>query len=155
MTRLYGRAEGRSRAYGAVKHRPEIKMSLVSGLSTCGLVGAYEFEGYLDKHTFYYYLKDILFPELKKGQILIMDNLSSHKNELVDELASEKGIKIIYFPAYSPDLNPIEKYWSIFKSYLRKWGGRTKNQVQLYMTKAIELIEKMPMINLFKDCWNM
>ena len=116
---LYGRAVGKNRAYGSVKHRPEIKFSLISGLSINGLVAPYEFDGYLNTHTFYYYMKDIMLPELKTGQVLVMDNLSSHKGECITELLNEKGIKVIYLPSYSPDLNPIEKYWSIMKSYLK------------------------------------
>ena len=152
MTMLYGRAVGKNRAYGSVKHRPEIKLSLISGLSINGLVAPYEFDGYLNKHIFYHYLKDIMLPELKAGQVLIMDNLSSHKGECIDELLNDKGIKIIYLPSYSPDLNPIEKYWSILKSYLRKWEGRTKEAVQEYITKAIQIIDNTPLINIFKDC---
>ena len=81
MIRLYGRAEGKNRVYDCVKHKPEIKMTLLSGLSINGLVAPFEFEGYLDMHTFYYYLKDIMLPELKVGQVLVMDNLSSHKGK--------------------------------------------------------------------------
>jgi transposase len=155
MIRLYGRAEGKNRVYDKVKHKAEIKLTLISGLSINGLVSPYEFDGYLDQHIFYYYLKDFLLPEMKKGQVLLLDNLSSHKGELIENILSEKGIKVIYFPAYSPNLNPIEKYWSILKSYLRKWCGRTKKEVQENLTKAIKIIEQSCIINLFKSSWNM
>ena len=130
-------------------------MTLLSGLSINGLVAPFEFEGYLNTHTFYYYLKDIILPELKVGQVIVMDNLSSHKGEIIQELLTEKGIKVIYLPSYSPDLNPIEMYWSIIKSYLKKWAGRTKQQVQLYLTNAISIIEKTSIINLFNHSWNL
>jgi transposase len=155
MIRLYGRAEGKNRVYDKVKHKAEIKLTLISGLSIDGLVAPYEFDGYLDQHIFYYYLKKFLLPEMKKGQVLLLDNLSSHKGELIENLLIEKEIKVIYFPAYSPNLNPIEKYWSILKSYLRKWSGRTKKEVQENLTKAIKIIEQSCLINLFKSSWNM
>lgn len=155
MIRLYGRAECKNRVYDKVKHKAEIKLTLISGLSINGLVSPYEFEGYLDQHIFYYYLKDFLIPEMKAGQVLLLDNLSSHKGEIIENLLIEKGIKVIYYPAYCPNLNPIEKYWSILKSYLRKWCGRTKEEVQINLTKAIKIIEHTCFINLFKSSWNM
>ncbi len=155
MVRLYGRGEGKSRVYDKVKPKPEIKLTIISGLSIEGLIAPYEFEGYLDQHIFYYYLKDFMLPAMKKGQVLLLDNLSSHKGEIIKNLFEESGIKVIYFPSYSPDLNPIEKYWSIIKSYLRKWAGRTKKQVQENLTKAIKIIEPDSLINIFKSCWDL
>ena len=116
MTRLYSRSYGKNRVYDCVKDKPELKMTLISALSINGLVAPFEFEGYLNTHTFYYYLKDILIPYSKPGQVLVMDNLSSHKSEIIQELLEENNIKVIYLPAYSPTLNPIEMCWSVVKS---------------------------------------
>lgn len=155
MLRLYGRAEGKNRVYDKVKNKANIKLTLISGLSINGLIAPYEFDGYLDQNIFYYYLKEFLIPEMKSGQVLLLDNLSSHKGYLIESLLIEKDIKLIYYPAYSPNLNPIEKYWSILKSYLRKWCGRTKREVQENLTKAIKLIEQTSIISLFKNSWSM
>ena len=155
MTRLYGRSYGKNRVYDCVKDKPELKMTLISALSINGLVAPFEFEGYLNTHTFYYYLKDIFIPCFKPGQVLVMDNLSSHKSEIIQELLQENNIKVIYLPSYSPTLNPIEMCWSVIKSYLRKFMPRTKVNLQLSLSKAVSILENLNLSLFFRHCWNL
>jgi transposase len=79
-----------------------------------------EYSGYTDKVLFNYWIETQLCPVLKEGQCVVMDNASVHKSPLVNELITKAKCTLIYLPAYSPDLNPIEHCWANFKKYLRK-----------------------------------
>jgi transposase len=65
------------------------------------------------------WLKDFLIPELKPGQVVIMDNATFHKSQKSEELIKQSGCQILFLPPYSPDLNPIEKFWANFKKMVR------------------------------------
>ena len=125
MTRLYGRAfEGKR----VVDYVPDVRFQRTSILSSIRLDGSYVpmvFSGSLDGELFKTYLKEFLVTTLSSGDIVIMDNLSSHKVEGVSEIVESVGAKIIYLPPYSPDLNPIEQMWSKIKAYLRKMKARS------------------------------
>ena len=84
------------------------------------LVAPFEYEGSTDSHLFCGWFEQCLCPNLKPGDYVIMDNASFHKGEDIIEIAEKHQIKIVYLPAYSPDLNPIEKFWANFKRNLRK-----------------------------------
>ena len=75
-------------------------------------------EGSTNSRVFETYLQEVLCPTLKEGQVVVMDNLSSHKGSRVRDLIEEKGCELIYLPSYSPDFNPIEQAFSKLKSYL-------------------------------------
>jgi transposase len=97
-------------------------------------------EGSTNRIVFETYLEDVLCPTLKRGQVVVMDNLSSHKGERVRELIEGKGWELIYLPPYSPDFNPIEQAFSKLKSYLpeacalvpsrRSWSSSTKLSIR-------------------------
>lgn len=78
------------------------------------------FEGYCDTLVFNAWLEQVLLPELRPGQIVMMDNASFHKSPTTRRLIESKGCTLKYLPTYSPDLNPIEPQWAILKSRLRK-----------------------------------
>ena len=84
------------------------------------LVAPFEYRGTTDSHLFSGWFEQCLCPNLKPGDYVIMDNASFHKGEGIVEIAEKYQINIIYLPAYSPDLNPIEKFWANFKRNLRK-----------------------------------
>jgi transposase len=77
-------------------------------------------EGATDREVFEAYVERLLVPTLRRGQVVVMDNLSSHKGERVRELIEERGCELLYLPPYSPDLNPIEEAFSKVKRILRK-----------------------------------
>ena len=82
-------------------------------------------EGSTTREVFEAYLKRVLAPSLRPGQVVVMDNLSSHKGSRVRELVKERGCEILYLPPYSPDLNPIEEAFSKLKALLRAKAIRT------------------------------
>lgn len=84
------------------------------------LIAPFEYKGSTDSHLFCGWFEQCLCPNLKPGDYVIMDNALFHKGEDILEIAQRHDINIIYLPAYSPDLNPIEKFWANFKRNLRK-----------------------------------
>ena len=84
------------------------------------LIAPFEYKGSTDYHLFSGWFEQCLCPELKPGDYVIMDNASFHKGDDIIGIAKKYQINIIYLPAYSPDLNPIEKFWANFKRNLRK-----------------------------------
>ncbi len=77
------------------------------------------YKGTCDTRLFNIWLKDFLIPELKAGQVVIMDNATFHKSKETQELIKKSGCRILFLPPYSPDLNPIEKFWANFKKMVR------------------------------------
>ena len=98
----------------------------LDGSSACMAI-----EGATDTEVFRAYVAKVLCPSLRPGDLVIMDNLSPHKSEPTLELIKKAGAEPLFLPAYSPDLNPIEKMWSKLKNSLRRQEART----------AAELIE--------------
>jgi len=78
------------------------------------------YSGTANAALFLYWIDNILRPELKKGQVVIMDNCSIHKSVKVREAIESAGCRLIYLPPYSPDLNPIENYWAVMKNNIKK-----------------------------------
>ena len=82
----------------------------------------------------------VLAPQLRPRQIVVMDNLSSHKGSRVRELVEARGCELMYLPAYSPDLNPIEEAFSKLKALLRRAGGRTREALLEAMGRALDVV---------------
>ena len=82
--------------------------------------------GAADTEVFAAYVRQVLAPQLRAGDVLIMDNLSPHKNEPILRWLEQLGVQVVFLPAYSPDLNPIEKMWSKIKNFLRAAEARTE-----------------------------
>ena len=125
MVRRYGRAKNKNRVNDYAPVNTPKKTTLVSSLRLDG-TQAYEFfQGSLNGKNFLSYVKNTLIPTLKKGDIVVMDNLSCHKVKGVKEAIEEAGASVLYLPPYSPDFNPIEMMWSKIKALLRNWKTDT------------------------------
>jgi transposase len=92
-----------------------------------------------------------LVPDLRPGDIVVMDNLSSHKNKAVRQAIRAAGAKLFYLPPYSPDLNPIEQAFSKLKTLLRKENARTIAQIEKCIAKLIQLINREECLNYFQQ----
>lgn len=90
------------------------------------MLAPFECEGYTDQYLFSSWFENMLCPFLHKGDTVIMDNASFHNKYELIEIANDYGIKMVFLPAYSPDLNPIEKCWANFKRWLRKLIKKSK-----------------------------
>jgi transposase len=97
-------------------------------------------EGPTTREVFETYLEKVLAPALWEGQIVVMDNLSSHKGSGVRELIERRGCELLYLPPYSPELNPIEEAFSKLKALLRKAGARTREALLEAMGRALDAV---------------
>ena len=108
------------RCYGEKVYQHKKRTSMIAGLCNGSIIAPLVFEGYCNKDIFEAYVRDMRVPELRPGQIVVMDNISFHKTATVKELIEFKGASILFLPTYSPDLNPIEHYWFKIKNAIRK-----------------------------------
>lgn len=105
---------------GEVSGKRFARQSVISGLFQGKFLSAMCFDGTCDTQLFNTWLEEVLLPELKPGQVLILDNASFHKSKRSQELVESVGCRIKFLPPYSPDLNPIEKYWANMKVKIRE-----------------------------------
>jgi transposase len=125
MTRQYGRAPRGQRLVAAVPHGHWKTSTFVAGLRTTGLTAPLVVDGAMNGDIFRAYVEQVLVPTLKPGDIVILDNLGSHKVAGVRQAIEATGAALIYLPPYSPDLNPIEQAFAKLKALLRKLAART------------------------------
>ena len=98
----------------------------MAGLTANEVIAPFVIDGPMTGDAFRAYVEDVLAPELKPGQAVLMDNLSVHKVKGVKEAIQAAGASVLYLPSYSPDLNPIEQFFAKLKALLRKTAARTK-----------------------------
>jgi transposase len=125
MTRRYGRAPRGQRCIASAPHGHWKTTTFVAGLRHHQLTAPLVADGPMDGELFLAYVRQFLCPTLQPGDIVILDNLSSHKVAGVKEAIATAGATLLYLPPYSPDLNPIEKLFAKLKALLRKAAKRT------------------------------
>ena len=125
MTRTRGRAPRGERLVGYTPHGHWKMTTCVAALKLTGVVAPLVLDGPMNGETFVAYIEQFVLPTLAPGDIVIMDNLSSHKSAAVRTLIESAGAQLMYLPPYSPDLNPIEMLFAQLKAYLRKAKART------------------------------
>ena len=125
MVRQYGRAPVGERLVAKVPHGHWKTLTFIAGLRVDGMTAPYVIDGAMDGPAFLAYIESVLAPTLRKGDIVFMDNLRTHKVDGVVAALAAVGAKVRYLPAYSPDLNPIEMAFSKLKTALRKGAART------------------------------
>jgi len=109
MVRLYGRCDMGQRLVAAAPHGHWNTSTFIAGLRQDGLIAPCVFDGAINGELFLAYVEQVLVPTLTAGDIVIMDNLGSHKVAGVRQAIEATGAKLLYLPPYSPDLNPIER----------------------------------------------
>lgn len=140
MTRLYGRACGGRRIHESTPGGHWKILTILSALSLRGMVATMTIEAATDTQIFLAYVEQVLCPALRPGDVVVMDNLSSHKVNGVRELIEKAGAEVLYLPPYSPDLNPIEKAWAKLKQLLRRAKARTREALEAAIDDALKLI---------------
>jgi transposase len=125
MARRYGRAPRGDRLRVGVPHGHWKTTTFVAGLRLTGMVAPMVLDGPINGVSFQAYVDQVLVPELRPGDIVIMDNLGSHKGASVRDAIEAAGASLLYLPPYSPDFNPIENAFSKLKALLRKAAERT------------------------------
>src|SRR5207244_9284612 len=125
MQRTHGRAAPGERVVASVPHSHFKTISTIAALSTQGIIASVSFDGGTTAAKFVDFLGDKLVPAMRKGQVLVLDNLAAHNDRRVDELIEAEGCRVLRLPPYSPDFNPIENAISKVKTVLRKLAKRT------------------------------
>lgn len=151
MTRRHGRCARGLRLLAPVPHGHWKTTTLIAGLRATGIVAPYVLDGPINATVFRAYVEQLLAPTLQSGDILILDNLSSHKVAGVREAVEAKGARVLYLPPYSPDLNPIEQAFAKLKTLLRKAEERTRDGLWDAIGRIIDLYKPDECRNLFKN----
>jgi transposase len=125
MTRTRARAPRGQRAVGKIPHGHWKVLTTIAVLTVCGMLCSASFDGATDRELFEIFVRDLLVPLLVPGQVVVMDNLSSHKSPAVRQQIEAAGCRLLYLPPYSPDFNPIEMAISKVKTFLRSQEHRT------------------------------
>ena len=126
MTRRYGWGPKSDRLVDAAPWGHWKTTTFVAGLRASGVVAPWLIDGAMDGPAFRTYVEQVLVPDLRKGDVVVMDNLPAHKVAGIREAIRAAGAGVLYLPAYSPDLNPIEQLFAKLKALLRKLGARSK-----------------------------
>ncbi len=152
MTRSHGRCAKGERLRLCFPHGHRKTTTLVAGLRMSGMVAPMVLDGPINGDWFEAYVTQILVPELRPGDVVIMDNLSSHKRASVRERIEAAGATLRFLPPYSPDFNPIEKAFSKLKALLRKAAERTVGALWDAIGRFIDLFTPTECANYFKSC---
>lgn len=149
MARLRGRAPRGERCRAAVPHGHWKTTTFTAGLRLDGMVAPMVLDGAMNGDAFRAYVEQVLVPELRPDDIVIMDNLPAHKVSGVRNLIENAGARLLYLPPYSPDFNPIEMAFSKLKALLRKAAVRTVVQLWEAIADAIEAFPPNECANYF------
>ena len=126
MAKMYGWAPVGERLVDSVPYGHRHTSTLIAGLRSTGIVAPLVVTGSMNGEAFLAYVQQCLAPTLSEGDVVILDNVATHKVTGVREVLQAVGAGILYLPAYSPDLNPIEQVFSKLKALLRKAGARSR-----------------------------
>lgn len=152
LTRDYGRALPGHRVVEGVPSASGSNYTLLGVLGLDGLAAPWLIEGALNGELFQRYIAEVLAPTLRPGDILLMDNLPTHKVAGIAALIEARGARLEYLSPYSPDYNPIERCWSKIKTYLRKAKARTYRALVRAIKEALETITESDIRAWFEFC---
>ena len=152
MTRLRGRALKGERAYASTPHGRWQTTTMMSSIRLDGTTACMALVGTTDTESFRAYVQAVLVPTLRPGDLVVMDNLSPHKSDPTLALITQAGAKVRFLPAYSPDLNPIEKMWSKIKARLRTAEARTPADLIKAIGQALAQITPQDALGWFTSC---
>jgi transposase len=152
MTRLRGRARRGHRLTAKIPYGHWKTTTLIGALDYAGIRCSMTVDGAINADIFEAFLEQVLLPTLRVGEVVVMDNLSSHKSCRVRELIESVGAELLYLPPYSPDLNPIELAFSKIKQRLRTQAYRTVDSLWKCMQEVLDTISQKDAVNFLKHC---
>jgi transposase len=153
MIRRYGRTPRGERAHDSAPRNYGEQTSLISALSVRrGLVATMTVQGAVDTLCFDAYVEQVLSQQLRHGDVVVLDNLGAHKASCLEQVAEERGARVLWLPPYSPDYSPIENCWSKIKTALRAAKARTREELDRALATAIEIVTKSDIQGWFKHC---
>ena len=151
MTRLYGRAERGRRVVEAVPGSWKT-ITMIAAVRSDEAFAPFAFPGAVDAAAFLTYVRRILVPALRPGEVVVMDNLGSHKAPGVAEAIRTAGAQVRYLPPYSPDLSPIEPFWSKIKTHLRSLAARTRDALYAAFGSGLRTVQESDCHGWFQSC---
>lgn len=137
MTRLWGRGPKGERVTGHAPFAAWKTWTFIAALRCDEMTASMLIKGAANGEVFLAYVEQCLVPTLKRGDIVVMDNVPTHKVEGIQEAIEEAGGTLRYLPPYSPDLNPIEGVYSTFKAFLRKYAERSEHTLRLRIRQFV------------------
>jgi transposase len=149
---LYAYAPIGERAFFEIPRNRGQNTTLLTSLHRGGMGPSLAVEGATTARVFETYVKRLLAPTLRPGQVVVMDNLGAHRPKRVRELIEERGCFLIYLPSYSPDLNPIEEALSKIKHLLRRTCARTKEALIETIARALAAVSAEDVRGFFVNC---
>lgn len=152
MTRLYARSPRGTRAFGRAPRNWGENVTILGALTLRGPLESMCINGATTGEVFLTYLDRVLLPQLWKGAVVIMDNLSAHKAKAVRQKIEAAGARLLYLSPYSPDFNPIEPSWSQLKSHLRKAAARTTAALDKAIAEGLRKITPADAHGYFSHC---
>lgn len=152
MTRLRGRCKGGERLLDSAPHGHWSTTTMIAALRLDGTTAPMVIDGATDAAVFRAYVKHVLVPTLREGDIVVLDNLSSHKAVEVEKMIKAAGAALWFLPPYSPDFNPIEKMWSKAKEILRAIKARCTEELYEAVRVALDQVNPQDAIGWFKSC---
>jgi transposase len=152
LTRLCGRALKGERVHASAPCGHWQTTTMISSIRLDGSTACMALEGTTDTESFRSYVSQVLVPVLKPDDIVVMDNLSPHKSDPTLALITSAGAQVLFLPAYSPDLNPIEKMWSKIKSLLRTAEARTPADLITAIGQALTKVTPQDALGWFVSC---
>jgi transposase len=152
LAALYARAPKGQRAYGKAPRNWGKNVTLIAALCAEGIGATMSVEGATDGAAFETYVEHFLCPTLKKGEVVVMDNLQVHKSLRVRELIEGAGASVLFLPPYSPDFSPIEQAFSKIKNILRKAQARTHEALVEALGRALARVSRRDALGWFEHC---
>ncbi len=152
MTRTRARAPMGQRAEVVAPFKRGSNFSVISAMGLQGVCASMMIEGAIDSQVFAAYVDHFLVPNLRPGNIVLLDNVKFHHSEWATKLIEATGATVLHLPAYSPDFNPIEECISKIKETLRSLKARTKRKLYNALKKAIARVTADDIRGWFKHC---
>ena len=152
MTRLRGRAPRGTRLIGRVPHGHWKTSTLIAALGLPGVRCAAVIDGPVNRDAFEAFVEQVLVPALRPGDVVVLDNLSSHKGPRARAMIEAAGADLVFLPPYSPDLNPIEMVFAKIKQLLRSLGCRTRDALWDAMQSVLDAITPNDAAHCFRHC---
>ena len=152
MAITYARSTKGRRAHGPKPHNKGKNLNIIAAIAITGVIAALSFFGSNDTLSFLFYVTDVLVPQLNRDMVVVMDNLNLHTTDEVRKAIEDTGAKLVFLPTYSPDLSPIEMFWSKVKSILRSISPRTTEQLHSAITVAFNSVSTSNLFGWFYEC---
>ena len=152
MTRAYARAPRGQRAYGAVPRNRGRNLSVIGALGLRGMVAALSVEGAVDTDVFNVFVRQVLVPALRPGDVVLLDNLNVHHASCIEQAVRGAQGQVLFLPSYSPDFSPIEPCWSKVKTCLRGAAARTRRRLEAALRTALLSLRPQDIRGWFTHC---